>query len=126
MKKINKIIIISTLLTLLLVSTSAFACSGGWGGRYRNWRWWHWRRCYFHHCEKPEPEPECTDADGDGYYAYDEVVCPEGNDCDDSDPEVNPGFSEDPLNENCSDGKDNDCDGLIDMDDPDCEGGVPD
>jgi hypothetical protein len=109
---------------LLFVATSTLACFKGWkggfDGRYRFWRWF---RCF--HCEKPGPETECIDSDQDGYYAYDEVNCPEGDDCDDSDPEVNPGISEDPDGENCNDGKDNDCDGLIDMEDPDCEGGVP-
>ncbi len=54
--------------------------------------------------------PACTDADQDGY-------SPEGGecgavDCDDSDPNINPGATE------VCDGKDNDCDGNID------EGGV--
>ena len=46
--------------------------------------------------------PPCTDADGDGY-------CAENNDCDDSDPNVNPGTAE-----VCGDGIDNNCDGNID------------
>ncbi len=33
---------------------------------------------------------QCTDNDGDGYYAYDSVSCPEGNDCNDNDPAINP------------------------------------
>ena len=47
-----------------------------------------------------------TDNDGDGY----------GNDdCDDSNPNVNPG-----VEENCEDGIDNNCNGLIDCEDPSC------
>ena len=54
------------------------------------------------------------DADGDGYLSD---ACA-GNDCDDDNPEINPGQYEahynDPI---CSDGLDNDCDGLTDGDD---------
>jgi nitrite reductase (cytochrome c-552) len=50
----------------------------------------------------------CTDADADGYCVPD--------DCDDSVFAVNPGAVED-----CGDGIDNDCDGLFDGDDPDCD-----
>ncbi len=78
-----------------------------------------------------------TYTDGDMIYS-DEV--PQGNDCDDSDPAVNledldgDGVSAcasdcddtDPLNagsftEDCFDGQDNDCDGIADCDDSDCE-----
>ena len=47
----------------------------------------------------------CGDADDDG---YNDAACG-GNDCDDSDPDVNPGAAE-----VCDDGIDNDCDGSID------------
>ena len=53
-----------------------------------------------------------VDADGDGYdseYAG-------GDDCDDTDPAINPGALEEGLA--CYDGADNDCDGLVDWDDP--------
>lgn len=53
----------------------------------------------------------CTDADGDGWLAGDASCAP--IDCDDGDPSVNPGAVED-----CADGLDNDCNGLIDGADP--------
>jgi len=64
----------------------------------------------------------CTDLDGDGYGnpASDSCMVPE-LDCDDNDPDVNPGIMEaslgDPM---CNDGVDNDCDGSTDADDPGC------
>jgi len=57
----------------------------------------------------------CWDNDGDGYY---DEVCG-GTDCDDADPLVSPGFPESYAAGDCDDGKDNDCDGLTDMD-PEC------
>jgi formate-dependent nitrite reductase cytochrome c552 subunit len=54
----------------------------------------------------------CTDGDGDGYF----VDC-EPFDCDDADPNVNPGATE-----VCDNGIDDDCDGDIDGDDADCAG----
>ena len=57
------------------------------------------------------------DIDGDGY-AHE--VCG-GDDCDDGDPQVNPGIEEGRLTGTCSDGLDNDCDGLADETDPGCE-----
>jgi hypothetical protein len=60
------------------------------------------------------PEPDCPDADGDGYKAS---YCG-GTDCNDTKPAVYPGASGP-----CDDGIDNDCDGLIDSEDPDCASG---
>ena len=61
-------------------------------------------------CPPPDDKPDdtgtpegCTDADGDGYCS--------GEDCDDGDPEVNPGVVEEPLG---PDDIDNDCDGIVD------------
>ena len=64
-------------------------------------------------CDGTLPDDEFDDGDGDGY-----MIC-EG-DCDDTDPDVNPLAEEGPLDDpTCSDGIDNDCDGLIDTD-PEC------
>jgi len=59
----------------------------------------------------------CMDRDGDGYGdpANTECAHPEA-DCDDSRPEVHPGTVE-----TCTNGIDDDCDGLADSLDPDCE-----
>ena len=64
---------------------------------------------------------ECRDTDGDG---YEDELCG-GQDCDDSDPLVNPGVVEGDATVTCDDGKDNDCDGLMDASDPDCLGPQP-
>ncbi len=56
----------------------------------------------------------CTDNDGDGYFA--EIACAtpaKPVDCDDSDRSIHPG-----AEENCTDGIDNDCDNLVDEQDP--------
>jgi hypothetical protein len=54
----------------------------------------------------------CTDADGDSQFS-DHPLCG-GQDCDNTDPTVYFGATE-----ICTDGKDNDCDGLADFHDPD-------
>jgi len=79
----------------------------------------------------------CRDFDGDGYGDPNNSVqaCnpPQGyvldcSDCDDSDASINPGATEGTCgNPTCSDGKDNDCDGLIDASDSGCQQcGTPD
>jgi len=57
------------------------------------------------------------DEDGDGFGPG---VC--GNDCDDTRPLVNPGVVETPYwSSLCQDGMDNDCDGLMDLEDTGCQ-----
>lgn len=66
----------------------------------------------------------CVDQDGDGY-SYQGGACGQ-IDCDDSNPGVNPGAAEGPQGSpSCTDGLDNDCDGLPDLQDTECksEGG---
>jgi hypothetical protein len=59
----------------------------------------------------------CADADGDGFGATASLCCPfAGIDCNDSNPNVNPGATE-----VCTNGVDDDCDGLIDCNDPNCD-----
>lgn len=58
------------------------------------------------------------DSDSDGYY---DSACPGGTDCDDSLDSVHPGASEGPSTDpTCTDTHDNDCDTLVDINDPDC------
>ena len=64
------------------------------------------------------PDADEVDADADGF-----MKCED--DCDDTDPWVNPAFPESTLADNCDDGKDNDCDGLPDALDPDCNLSCP-
>ena len=65
---------------------------------------------------------DCVDIDGDGYGSPASAGCPYHSlDCDDTDPDVNPGVLESPdLGSACDDGLDNDCDGLIDDSDYSC------
>lgn len=60
--------------------------------------------------------PICTDLDRDGYGDPAGPACtyPEP-DCDDSNPQINPGVAE-----ICSNGVDDDCDGLADLEDAEC------
>ena len=66
--------------------------------------------------------PPCTDSDGDGYGSPASPACPYPLlDCDDGDPDIHPGVAEGPYGTpTCSDGADNDCDGLVDDADPGC------
>lgn len=68
---------------------------------------------FFCSAPPPTPQPACTDSDGDGYFV--EADCGPAVDCNDNDATVHPGAPE-----ICNDGKDNDCDGLVDCADPDC------
>ncbi|MFC1890662.1 carboxypeptidase regulatory-like domain-containing protein, partial [Thermodesulfobacteriota bacterium] len=63
-------------------------------------------------CDGMLPSDE-EDADGDGW-----MICED--DCDDLDPDRNPGVLENKGAGNCADGLDNDCDSLIDDEEPDC------
>lgn len=69
--------------------------------------------------------PPCMDNDGDGYGDPASPECTYPTlDCDDSNPVVNAGAPEGTsATGTCSDGADNDCDGLTDRNDPDCPGG---
>ncbi|MFC1889669.1 MopE-related protein [Thermodesulfobacteriota bacterium] len=64
----------------------------------------------------PGCQAECTDNDVDGYGSPASALClyPEF-DCNDNHPFVNPG-----ADENCTNLIDDDCDGIIDGDDPEC------
>ncbi len=62
------------------------------------------------------PPPACTDFDGDGWNLDAVGVCGIVADCDDNNANVNPGASE-----VCTDGIDNDCNGLIDAQDGICQ-----
>jgi hypothetical protein len=59
-----------------------------------------------------EYSPSLLDEDGDTYVSD---VCPGGDDCNDSIPEVNPGAIEGPfMDDTCFDGLDNNCNGVVD------------
>jgi hypothetical protein len=59
----------------------------------------------------------CVDNDSDGYGSPGAPLCPNGaaEDCNDGDGAINPGATE-----SCADEVDNNCDGNVDCDDPDC------
>jgi cysteine-rich repeat protein len=63
----------------------------------------------------PAPPPACTDNDGDGYGNPGDSSCRSGSarDCNDNNASINPGAAE-----NCTDGVDNNCNNLVDAQDP--------
>ena len=66
-------------------------------------------------------DPECCgDFDGDG---YDSWVCNGGRDCFDGSSETHPWVFETEAAGKCNDGIDNDCDNLVDYEDPECFAG---
>jgi Type I phosphodiesterase / nucleotide pyrophosphatase len=67
-------------------------------------------------------DPSCQDRDDDGFFAP--AGCGTIEDCDDGDASINWDGQEGPYGHpSCSDGLDNDCDGLTDAEDPPCERG---
>ncbi|MFH1802942.1 MAG: MopE-related protein [archaeon] len=68
-------------------------------------------------------QSSCMDGDGDGYGDPGDSSCSGGPeiDCDDTDDQVNPGMTETGIVD-CSDYKDNDCDGSLDGGDTACDG----
>ena len=77
-------------------------------------------RCVASVCE---PGASTKDSDNDGQV---DQACLGGTDCDDSDPLVRPGAVEGPDGDaTCSDQKDNDCDGAVDLQDPFCAPNAP-
>jgi hypothetical protein len=68
------------------------------------------------------PEKECIDTDGDGYGNPTSPWCTYSQlDCNDGNPDVNPGATEGPFGDStCDDTFDNDCDGDADGDDGAC------
>ena len=67
---------------------------------------------------------KCVDQDGDGYGSPASALCSAPElDCNDNEFDANPGMSEGPVgSDSCSDGLDNDCNGLVDNLDPGCQG----
>jgi hypothetical protein len=65
----------------------------------------------------PVTVPGCVDNDSDGYGNPGNAGCPNGSaqDCNDGNPDINPG-----ADEICTDTLDNDCDGDADCEDSDC------
>ncbi len=76
-------------------------------------------------CEFAGQAQPCNDSDGDGYGNPGSASCPAGpqTDCNDNNPNINPGVTE--AGGLCNDFLDNDCDGLTDAADPGCQACTP-
>lgn len=75
-----------------------------------------WGYCELCQCSWGACVDYCNDPDDDGYGSPSSAACDnKGLDCNNDDSTVHPGHGE-----TCDDSKDNDCDGLIDNQDPDC------
>ncbi len=89
------------------------------GGSYVDYVWLNGEPVAVIGAEATEP---CNDGDGDGYGDPASAECTYGEeDCDDTDPDVNPGGVEGPVGDpTCSDGLDNNCNGYTDEIDIGC------
>ena len=73
-------------------------------------------------CHELAPPVACNDSDRDGYGNPGDASCTNGSatDCNDNNASINPGAAE-----NCTDGIDNDCNNLVDAQDPNAQNCPP-